>query len=63
MNIVDVCLKWMHMARYGLTLKFTLKQDNTIRLRIISKPLLTQKWPIEIKNYPKITKLVGVALE
>ena len=49
-------LKWVHMARYELILRL----DGALRLRIILKPLLTQKCPIKIKKYPKI--LVGVVL-
>ena len=56
-------LKWVHMARYELILRL----DGALWLRIISKPLLTQKWLIKIqknieesKNDPKI--LVGVVL-
>ena len=52
-------VKWVHMARYELILR----QDGAIWLRIISKPLLIPKWYIESKNDPKISKLVGVALE
>ena len=33
--------KWVHMARYELILKL----DGNLWLRIISKPLLTPKWP------------------
>ena len=51
-------LKWVHMARYELILRL----DGALWLRIISKPLLIQKWPMEIKNDPKISKLVVVAL-
>ena len=56
-------LKWVHMAQYELILRL----DGALWLRIISKPLLTQKWLIKIKkiieksqNDPNI--LVGVVL-
>ena len=39
-------LKWVHMAWYELTLKL----DGALWLRIILKPLLTKKWPIEIQK-------------
>ena len=39
-------LKWVHMARYELILRL----DGALWLRIIFKPLLTQKWPIKIKK-------------
>ena len=39
-------LKWVHMARYELILKL----DGALWLRIIFKPLLTQKWPIQIQK-------------
>ena len=39
MKIMELDLKWVHMARYGLILR----QDEAIRLRVISKPLLTTK--------------------
>ena len=51
-------VKWVQMVRYELILRL----DGALWLRIISKPLLTPKWPIEIKKIPKISKLVGVAL-
>ena len=38
--------KWVHMARYELILKL----DGALWLRIILKPLLTQKWLIKIKK-------------
>ena len=50
------CLKWVHMAQYELILKL----EGALWLRIIFKPLLTQKWPIKSKKDPK--NLVGVAL-
>ena len=46
---MEFYLKWVHMARCELILR----QDGAIWLRIISKPLLTQKLPIEIKHIPK----------
>ena len=39
-------LKWVHMARYELILRL----DGALWLRIILKPLLTQKWPIKIQK-------------
>ena len=60
---MELGLKWVHMARYELILRL----DGALWLRIILKPLLTQKWLIKIqknieesKNDPKI--LVGVVL-
>ena len=38
------------MARYELILKL----DGALWLKIISKPLLTKKMPIQIQNDPKI---------
>ena len=49
-------LKWVHMARYELILRL----DGAIWLRIISEPLLTTKWRINVT--PEMSKLVGVAL-
>ena len=43
-NIMEFDLKWVHMARYGLILRL----DGALWLRIIFKPLLTQKWLIKI---------------
>ena len=43
-KMMEFDLKWIHMGRYGLTSK----QDGAIWLRIISKPLLTQKWPLNV---------------
>ena len=42
-------LKWVHMGRYELKLRL----DGALWHTIISGPLLTQKWPIKIKNIPK----------
>ena len=42
-------LKWVHMARYELILRL----DGALWLRIILKPLLTQKWPISLKMTQK----------
>ena len=42
-------LKWVHMARYELILRL----DGALWLRIILKPLLTQKWLIKIKKVSK----------
>ena len=52
-----VGLKWVHMARY----KLVLRQDGAIWLRIISKPLLTKKWFIQIQKCHQHLK-TGVAL-
>ena len=38
-KIIELDMKWVHMARHGLILR----QDGAIWLRIISKPLLTPK--------------------
>ena len=40
-------LKRVHMARYELILRL----DGALWLRIILKPLLTQKWLIKIKKW------------
>ena len=40
------------MARYGLILR----QDGTLLLRIISKPLLTSEWAIQIEHRPQHLK-------
>ena len=42
-------LEWVHMARYELILRL----DGALWLRIIFKPLLTQKWLIKIQKLPK----------
>ena len=47
-EIMELELKWVHMARYGLILK----QDGAIRLRIISKPLLTPEGAIKDQRKP-----------
>ena len=58
-KIMEIDLKWVHMARYGLILKL----DGAIWLRIILKPLLTQKKGYKNqKMTQQISKLVGVAL-
>ena len=49
---MEICLKWVHVAQYELILR----QDGALRLRIISKPLLTQKWPIKIQKGPNNLK-------
>ena len=36
---MEICLKWVHMARYELILRL----DGALWLRIISKPPLTEK--------------------
>ena len=43
---IKFSLQWVHMARYELILKL----DGALWLRIILKPLLTQKWPIKIQK-------------
>ena len=56
---MEFYLKWVHMARYELILRL----DGALWLRIIFKPLLTQKRAIKIKRKTqRISKLVGVAL-
>ena len=52
MKVIEFCMKWVHMARYELILKL----DGAIWLRIISKPLLAQSWPIKHKTWPKNLK-------
>ena len=42
-------LEWVHMARYELILRL----DGALWLRIVSKPLLTQKIYIQIQRGPK----------
>ena len=42
-------MKLVHMARYELILRL----DGAIWLRIILKPLLTQKWRIKVQHIPK----------
>ena len=46
MKNIEFDLKWVHMARYELILRL----DEAQWLRIISQPLLTQKWPIQIQK-------------
>ena len=46
------CLKWVHMARYGVILRL----DGALWHTIVSGPLLTQKRAIKIKQIPKISK-------
>ena len=43
------CLKWVHMARYELILRL----DGALWHTIISGPLLTQKWAINIQKRQK----------
>ena len=45
-KIIEVCIKRVHMARYGLILK----QDGGTWLRIISKPFPAPERPIQTKN-------------
>ena len=44
MKIMEFDLKWVHTARYELILRL----DRALWLPIISGPLLTEKWVIEI---------------
>ena len=46
---MEIGLKWVHMARYGVILRL----DGALWLRIIFKPLLTQKRRRQIKKCPK----------
>ena len=47
MQIVEVGLKWVHMAQYELILRL----DGALWLTIVSKPLLTPKRAIKsLKN-------------
>ena len=51
---MKIGLKWVHMARYGLTLRL----DGALWIRIISGPLLTQKGAIKgPKNLKKSLKV------
>ena len=47
-----------HVALYELKLPL----DGALRLTLIYKPPLIQKWPIQIKRMPQNLKLVGVVL-
>ena len=49
MKNVKICVKWAHMGRYELILKL----EGALWLRIIFKPLLTQKGAIKIENIQK----------
>ena len=49
---MEICLKWVHMARYGLILRL----DGAIWLRIILKPLLTPKRAMESSKIRKKSK-------
>ena len=49
MKIVEIGLTWVHMARY----EFILRLDGALRLRIISKPLLTPQRAMEGPKDPK----------
>ena len=53
MNIMEFCLKWVHMARYELILRL----DGALRLTIISKTLLTPKRAKKNKTNPKQSKM------
>ena len=46
MKNMEFGLKWVDMARYGVILRL----DGALWDTIISRPLLTQKWPIKIKK-------------
>ena len=46
---MKICLKWVHMARYGLILRL----ERALWLRIIFRPLLTPKGAIKIKKKSK----------
>ena len=50
MQIMEFCLKWVHMGRYELILRL----DGALWLLIISGPLLTQK--VGHKNPKNIKK-------
>ena len=45
-KIMELDLKWVHVARYELLLKL----GGALWLRIICGPLLIQKWSIHIKK-------------
>ena len=47
-KIMEIDLKWVHMARYELILKL----EGALWLRIILKPLLTPQRAIRIKKIP-----------
>ena len=49
---MEFCLKWVHMARYGLILRL----DGALWHTIISGPLLTQKRAMESSNIRKKVK-------
>ena len=47
---MEIGLKWVHMARYGLILRL----ERALWLTIIFKPLLTPKGAIKIQKFQKI---------
>ena len=53
MKIMEFCLKWVHVARYGLILRL----DGALWLRIIFKPLLTPKGAIKPPTSKKNLKV------
>ena len=46
MKVMEFGLQWVHMAWYELILRL----DGALWLKIVSKPLLAQKKPIQIKK-------------
>ena len=48
-EMMEFDLKWVHMARYELILRL----DGALWLRIILKPLLTQRTAIKIPKWPQ----------
>ena len=52
MKILNIGLKWVHMARYGLILKL----DGALWHTIISGPLLTPRRAMESSNIRKKVK-------
>ena len=50
---MEICLKWVHMARYG----FILKLDGALWVTIISKTLLTPKTAMEGQKIQKESKI------
>ena len=52
---MKICLKWVHMARYGLILRL----ERALWLPIIFKPLLTPKGAIKIQKNQKKTKILN----
>ena len=56
MKIMDLGLKWVHVARYELILRL----DGALWLPIIFKPLLTPKGAIQIQKIKKKKVLKSV---